>query len=239
MRNAEAYIEEISPNERRITSYAYWLTPEGLNCQFTASLLRQFILYRTDEWFKRVFDGATKEEAVKFLEQWELCSMAYWGAPELAKAIVLSDAGRNEALALRAVSLAQKANELPEVFFPKEGIQWAMLNCYLIDGAFCTWVGVPRGEYGHPHNPLSTADAPVLERIPVGKQQETAILNWLESSRHDPLKMPVPPKGRAGVKAECREALCKVPISLFMSKKTFDVAWQRLRDNGAIKDAEK
>lgn len=159
MKNAKDYIEESSPNTQRITSLAYWLTPEGMDNPIYAALLRKSIATATDEDFKEAFDGATKAEAALHLERWELCYMGQWGAPELAKAIVLSDAGRNEALALRAVSMAQSAKELPEVFTPKEGIQWAMARSYLIGRNICAWCGVTPGSYGHPSNPLSTADA--------------------------------------------------------------------------------
>jgi len=159
VKNAKDYIEETSPNNQRITSLAYWLTPEGMDNPLIAALLRKSIASQTDGEFKEMFDGATKEEAARFLEQWELCFMGQWGAPELAKVVGLSDAGRNEALALRAVSMAQSADELPEIFTPAIGIQWAMARGYLIAGNICAWCGVTPGSYGHPSNPLSTADA--------------------------------------------------------------------------------
>jgi hypothetical protein len=165
MKNAKDYIEKTSPNSQRITSLAYWLTPEGMNDPIIAALLRKTISTATDEDFKEAFDGATKAEAALHLERWELCYMGQWGAPELVKAIVLSDAGRDEALALRAVSMAQSANELPEVFSPKEGIQWAMARGYLITGNICAWGGAKPGSYGHPSNPLSTADAPSAAKV--------------------------------------------------------------------------
>ncbi len=159
MKNAKDYIEEISPNIWRSTSLAYLLTPEGLNNPIVAALLRESIADETDEDFKQAFDGATKAEAALYLEQWELCYMGQWGAPELVRAIVSSD-GRNEALALRAVSMAQSAGELSEVFDPREGVQWAMARGYLIDGCIRAWCGYTPGNYGHPSNPLSPADAP-------------------------------------------------------------------------------
>lgn len=122
--------------------------------------MRQRIAEETDEEFKEAFDGATKEEAARYLELWELCYMAHWGAPELARAIASSKTERNETLALRAVSLAQSAEELPEVFSPKVGIQWAMARGYMMGGSVCAWLGIQPGKYGHPHNPLSPADAP-------------------------------------------------------------------------------
>lgn len=168
MKNAKDYIEETSPNIRTITSLAYWLTPEGMDNPIYAALLRKTISRATDEEFKEAFDGATKAEAALHLERWELCYMGQWGAPELAKAIVLSDAGRNEALALRAVSMAQGAKELPEVFSPKVGIQWAMARGYLI-GSIGAWCGVKPGNYGHPSNPLSPADAPKVAKGKAGR----------------------------------------------------------------------
>lgn len=128
-----------------------------------AALLRESIATETDESSKEAFDGATKDEARAHLAQWEPCYMPQWGAPELVKAIVLSDTGRDEALALRAVSMAQSAKELPEAFSPKEGIQWAMARGYLIARNICAWCGVEPGIYGHPSNPYPTADAPAAK----------------------------------------------------------------------------
>jgi hypothetical protein len=74
------------------------------------------------------------------------------------------------------------------------------------------------------------------ERIPVAKQQDRVILEWLTSNRHDPLNLPIPPEGKSGVKKVCRDALTEKNKHLFSSKKIFDTAWQRLRDDGNIRD---
>lgn len=161
MKNAKDYIEEISPGHQRITSLAYWLTPEGLDNPITAALLRDTLSKVTDEAFKEAFDGATKAEAARYLEQWELCYMGQWGAPELVKAIAYT--GRDEALALRAVTMAQSVGELPEVFSTATGIRWAMARGYLITGNICAWCGVAGGNFGHPHNPLAPANAPAAK----------------------------------------------------------------------------
>lgn len=182
MKNAKDYIEETGQNTQRITSLAYWLTPEGLDNPIHAAMLRDAISSATDEEFKEAFDGATKEEAAQYLEQWELCYMSHWAAPELAKVIVLSDAGRNEALALRGVSLAQNAGELSEVFTPAIGIQWAMARGYLIAGNICVWCGVTPGNYGHPSNPLSPADAPAA-KVEAGTDTSQSVADWKAQAR--------------------------------------------------------
>ena len=76
------------------------------------------------------------------------------------------------------------------------------------------------------------------ERIPVAKQQDKAILEWLTLNEYDPLKLPVPPSGKAGVKKLCRDAVTEKNKQLFLSKKVFDTAWQSLRNNEDIKDEE-
>lgn len=73
------------------------------------------------------------------------------------------------------------------------------------------------------------------KKIQVSKQYDTAILTWLKEHNYDPQKLPKPPKGKAGVKKQCREALCK-NIKLFSSVSVFDTAWERLRKNLEIKD---
>ena len=74
------------------------------------------------------------------------------------------------------------------------------------------------------------------ERIPVAKQQDRVILEWLTSNRHAPLNLPIPPDGKSGVKKVCRDALTEKNKHLFSSKKIFDTAWQRLRDAEKIRD---
>lgn len=75
-------------------------------------------------------------------------------------------------------------------------------------------------------------------RILVTDQQNEAILCWLRSNALDPLKLPVPPSGKSGVKKTCRDELCKKHKTLFSSLSVFDTAWDRLRSNTEIKDAK-
>lgn len=64
------------------------------------------------------------------------------------------------------------------------------------------------------------------------QQQDKAILDWLKDNKHDPLKLPVPPSGKAGVKKLCRDAVN------FSSSSVFNTAWDRLRLKGEIIDAK-
>lgn len=142
MKNAKDYIRDDGPGCSTITSLAYWLTPEGLSNPVTAALLRKSLQTASDDEFREAFDGATKDDARKYLAVYELCAMPYWGADELAKAIHEADAGRDEKMALRAVALAQKAGELADSFTPRQGIEWAMDRGYLF-GVHARFVGVP------------------------------------------------------------------------------------------------
>lgn len=153
MKNAKDYIREDGTGRTSVTSLAYWLTPEGLYSSFTAAMLRDLIRTATDAEFEEAFDGATKDEATEFLAVFELCSMPYWGADELSRAIHDAGAGPDEKMVMRAVALAQKAGELPDVFKPQQGIEWAMDRGYLI-GIHAAFTGVNPGTYGHPHNQL-------------------------------------------------------------------------------------
>ena len=154
MKNAKDYIRDDGAGESTVTSLAYWLTPEGLNNPLIAALLRNTINKASDDEFKEAFDGASKNDARKYLAAYELCAMPYWGVDELATAIHDADAGRDEKLALRAVALAQKAGELPDVFKPRQGVEWAMDRGYLF-GTHAGFLGASRGSYGHAHNPLN------------------------------------------------------------------------------------
>jgi len=84
------------------------------------------------------------------------------------------------------------------------------------------------------NNQLSATENQI--RNPVAKQQGDAILKWLHDNKYDPKQLPKAPKGKAGVKRDCRNAFCEKSTELFLSKKVFDTAWQSLRDNHNIKD---
>lgn len=71
------------------------------------------------------------------------------------------------------------------------------------------------------------------ERISISLQQETAILNALRECGYDPLNLPQPPQGKAGVKKEARDNL--VNTQLFISRKVFDDKWQQLLTEVKIK----
>ena len=75
-------------------------------------------------------------------------------------------------------------------------------------------------------------------RLSVTGQQNNAILNYLKEHNYDPLKLPVPPLGKAGVKKDCCDSLCKNNKTLFLSKSVFKTAWDRLRANSKIIDAK-
>lgn len=161
MKKATDYTRSDGEGRRTITSLAHWLTPDGLSNSLIAKLLHRAIEKYTDEQFAEAFDGATKDEARRYLAAFRLCHMPYWGAAELGRAIHDADEGQDEQDAARAVALAQKAGELPDVFKPADGIKWAMDRGYMF-GAHARFLGVRTGNYGSPHRPLS--DGPNRER---------------------------------------------------------------------------
>lgn len=75
--------------------------------------------------------------------------------------------------------------------------------------------------------------------VPVQRQeaQEAAILAELRRNNHDPRMLPKAPAGKAGVKASVRTAMVTARKEIFVSARVFNDAWQRLRDNGDIRDA--
>lgn len=74
-------------------------------------------------------------------------------------------------------------------------------------------------------------------RVSVAEQQDNVILKWLRENNYDPLKLPVPPSGKAGVKKKCRDDICASIKQLFLSVSVFNTAWERLRASGEIVDA--
>ena len=71
---------------------------------------------------------------------------------------------------------------------------------------------------------------------PKQRAQENRIVELLRKQGHDPLKLPSRMPGKPGHKAEIRMMALLEP-ALF-TQKTFDTAWQRLRDAGDISDGE-
>ncbi|MDP1525055.1 MAG: hypothetical protein Q8M20_04555 [Rhodocyclaceae bacterium] len=69
---------------------------------------------------------------------------------------------------------------------------------------------------------------------PIQRQafQEREILKVITLIGHDPLALPIGNRGKPGVKNAVRTK------STGMSPRVFDKAWQRLRDQGAIKDTK-
>ena len=74
--------------------------------------------------------------------------------------------------------------------------------------------------------------APAEPRGSRQRQQEQDILQALRTLGHDPLRLPRPPAGTPGPKAEVRATLPR------MTPKQFDKAWDRLRGFGDIQDVE-
>jgi hypothetical protein len=79
----------------------------------------------------------------------------------------------------------------------------------------------------------SKADAKKSNKRPLPQQQfqEQEILRVILSLSHDPKKLPKREDNKPGIKAEVRQALT-------FSPKVFDKAWERLRANQDIQDAE-
>ena len=68
--------------------------------------------------------------------------------------------------------------------------------------------------------------------------QDAAILAALREAGHDPLALMQPAAGMPGVKKSVRQKLTSERKDVFTSVKVFNNAWQRLRDDGSIKDKE-
>ena len=85
----------------------------------------------------------------------------------------------------------------------------------------------------------SVADAPPTndsKRVPKSTAQDAAILAEIRRLDHDPLALPKPPAGKGGVKAKIRTMLLVSRKDIFQSRRIFNDAWQRLRDDRQIAD---
>jgi len=146
--------KKVKPPQGDGDNLAQFLTVSGVHF-VAAAIVREALETEPDPAFESAF-SKTKTEAREFLECYELCSLPYWGAAELAGAIVDPLTFPDPARALRAVELAQKAGELPEVFTPKAGVEWAMSRQFAVRSDLAEFVGLTPGHYG---KPLAT-DAP-------------------------------------------------------------------------------
>lgn len=79
--------------------------------------------------------------------------------------------------------------------------------------------------------------APAHIRRSAAEAQNKMILEWLISEGHNPKLLPLPLQGKAGIKKECRDELCKSCKPTFSSVSVFNTAWDRLRSNKEILDA--
>jgi hypothetical protein len=85
--------------------------------------------------------------------------------------------------------------------------------------------------------PPETTEAPkAASPISRARAQDAAILAEIRICNHDPLKLTKAPAGKPGVKAEIRKRLI-LQTDIFVSRKVFEDAWQRLRDQDDIRDA--
>ena len=140
--------KKVKPPQGDGDKLAQFLTVSGVHF-VAAAIVREALETEPDPAFESAF-SKTKTEAREFLECYELCSLPYWGAAELAGAIVDPLTFPDPARALRAVELAQKAGELPEVFTPKAGVEWAMSRQFAVRSDLAEFVGLTPGHYGKP-----------------------------------------------------------------------------------------
>jgi hypothetical protein len=71
---------------------------------------------------------------------------------------------------------------------------------------------------------------------PKQRAQETQILERLKTNGYDPLKLAQGTPGRAGPKSAIRQLVMTKPT--IFTKSSFDKAWERLRSDGSVADAE-
>ena len=140
--------KKAKPKQGEGDNLAHFLTVRGIHF-VAAAIVRKALETEPDPAFESAFDK-TKAEAREFLECYELCGLPFWGAAELAGVIADPLIFPDPARALRAVELAQKAGELPEVFTPKAGIEWAMSRQFAVRGDFAEFVGLTPGHLGKP-----------------------------------------------------------------------------------------
>lgn len=118
---------------------------------------------------------------------------------------------------------------------PAYYVDWAQRKGFDIG-----WLEWARGKGLLSRGAVADGDADDISiAAPLGRQraQEQAILLQLGKLGIDPRALPRPSRGKAGAKAAARSVLLK-NTAVFQSKKTFELAWERLRASGEIQDDE-
>ena len=98
-------------------------------------------------------------------------------------------------------------------------------------------VAEPPPAQTNPPAPEPQTAAPALAKpLQRSSAQDSMILTAILKAGHTPLSLPVNEPGKAGVKAEIRNALRNE--KLFTGSTVFDKAWERLRKQGDIADTD-
>lgn len=84
--------------------------------------------------------------------------------------------------------------------------------------------------------PPVVAASEVVKALPVLREQENKILEWLKANGYDAQNLPKIKKGCKTAKSYARAALNGSGV--FEGSTTFNKAWDRLRDGGEIKEVE-
>lgn len=112
----------------------------------------------------------------------------------------------------------------PVVAIDGARVNLADLQALVAKHAIADAVVVPAGD----HAGIADPRPPVPRKV----AQREAILTAISNIGRDPKSLP-PPNGKVGTKHAAWE-LCKGRMDIFVSRKTFDTAWQTLLDDGAI-----
>jgi hypothetical protein len=159
----------------------------------------------------------------------------------------------------RRISLAQASGQLGLTFLAKDGLAWAQrmginwpdsvlaeaiekLSGHF-DGSFeerwQAWCAAQESQALRPprtaseHEKAETNPGAEEPRAPRLREQEVAIIGWLEGNSYEPQNLPFTPNGLRTAKAEARAALDGKGV--FAARTAFNKAWDRLREGKEIK----
>jgi hypothetical protein len=193
-------------------------TPQQLNW-LEAALIRDGI--QEVHEFEEAF-GVSVENAERILFAWEAAQSSEWNRELLCQFIdpeIFPDR--------RIVQLRVEA-AMPERFTPTAGLHW-LKDERIPVGDLDDWVR---------HNTATPAPVAVVSSVAPPKQraQESRILELLTAQGYVPMRLSQRTPGKPGPKAEIRTLALTEP-ALF-SAKSFEKAWERLRNEGAVAGAE-
>lgn len=176
-------------------------------------------------------------------QQEQECRHGFYTLPQAADLLAI-ESGMQQSVLLDKMVRATKAGKLvawdPLSYLIEDDLGRINAKVLVTGDDINRWLASVRANYSFSEPENLNIPEPIKAGSiypPRLRHQEDEILAWLKSNQFDPKHLPERPAGKSGPKKLARAALLKTHKRLF-SYKSFDKAWQRLRDAKEIAGAK-